>query len=132
MNDYFESDFQPDDDDPGPDFSAGLTWIPDPPSIPITRMLPLLDYMTCRLLARDGHNITVKRSLFRPLWLMEDYFDIHVLHNFHLEYDEMDPTIAHLIKSRIKANKAWPFQFKDFVNENMRVLYWIWLFYFTN
>jgi hypothetical protein len=130
MNDYIKSDFEP-DDDPGPDFSAGLTWIPDPPSIPITRMLPLLDYMTCRLQARDWHNITVKRSLFKPLWLMEDYFDIHILHNFHLEYDEMDPKIAHLIKSKIKAYEAWPFQFKDFVNENMRVLYWIWLFYFT-
>ncbi len=111
-----------------PDFQYDPNRAEDPPSI--ATMQPLLRYLTVRLLAKDGHTVTLKRRLIKPLWLIEDYFDMHILHNFHLEYGEMDPKIRHLFECKIKAYTAYPFEFKDFINENMRVLYWIWLFYF--
>ena len=106
-------------------------YIPNPwivmPSTPHRTMYPLIDYFTANIMHPHYRK---PRKMLTILNIFEDYFDMHTIDNFYLEIEDLDPKVRQLFECRKKASEAYPFAQTDFFNENMRMLYMIWLFYF--
>jgi hypothetical protein len=106
-------------------------YIPSPwitiPSTPHRTMYPLLDYLTANIMHPQYRR---PRKMLTILNIFEDYFDMHTIDNSYFKIEDLNPRVRHLFECRNKAYAAYPFAQTDFFNENMRMLYMIWLFYF--